>query len=161
MTVLVAHASKRGGTQGLAESIGEALREAGDDVRVVPARAVSDLAGVDAVVVAGALYSRHWHKDARRFVKHHAAVLSGIPVWLVASGPLDESADDGRLPPVDQVAQAAARIGARGSETFGGRLEPDATGFPASAMAKTKAGDWRNPDQVRRFAQQVHEVLAG
>src|SRR5665647_3006655 len=37
MTVLVVHGSKRGGTAGLAESIGQALRDLGHDVRVEPA----------------------------------------------------------------------------------------------------------------------------
>ena len=37
---------------------------------------------------------------------------------------------------------------ARDHATFGGRLAPDARGFPASAMAKKTAGDWRDEAQV-------------
>ena len=37
------------------------------------------------------------------------------------------------------------RVGALGHATFGGRLPADARDFPASAMAKKHAGDWRNP----------------
>jgi menaquinone-dependent protoporphyrinogen oxidase len=51
------------------------------------------------------------------------------------------------------------RIGARGHVTFGGRLSPDAKGFPASAMAKKNAGDWRDPKQVRAWAHQLASEL--
>ena len=47
------------------------------------------------------------------------------------------------------------KIGARGHVTFGGRLTPDAKGFPASAMAKKNAGGWRDPRHVRGW---VHEI---
>jgi menaquinone-dependent protoporphyrinogen oxidase len=51
------------------------------------------------------------------------------------------------------------RTGARGHVTFGGRLAPDAKGFPASAMAKKQSGDWRNADQVRQGTQIVATQL--
>ena len=161
MTVLVSYGSKRGGTKGLAESIGTALQDVGEDVRVEAARGVRNLDGVTAVVVAGGLYANRWHRDARAFVARHRKVLTDLPVWLVASGPLDDSADAGTLPAAPQVAQAAASIGARGHMTFGGYLAADAKGFPASAMAKSgKAGDWRNPDRIRAWVAQVHAELA-
>jgi len=47
------------------------------------------------------------------------------------------------------------QIGVRGHATFGGRLTPDAKGFPASAMAKKHSGDWRDPAQVRDWAHTV------
>lgn len=159
MTILVVHASKRGGTEGIAQYIASALRDAGHDVRVESAASVRRLEEVSAVIVAGSLYGSRWHGDARRFVRKHLAVLRALPVWLVASGPLDDSADAGTLPPAPHVRQAAEILGARGEVTFGGRLEADAKGFPASAMAKTRAGDWRNPDRIREWANEVHRAL--
>jgi menaquinone-dependent protoporphyrinogen oxidase len=164
MTVLVVYGSKRGGTKGIAESIGAALRDTGRAALVEPAaavRRVRDVEGVEAVVVAGGIYSRHWHSDARKFVARNRGDLSGLPVWLVASGPLDDSADDGALPAVPQVAATASSIHARGTVTFGGYLAPDAKGFPVSAMARTRAGDWRNENRIRAWATEVHDELAG
>jgi menaquinone-dependent protoporphyrinogen oxidase len=161
MTVLVVFGSKAGGSQGVAESVARALSDVGHDVRVEPARPGSRLDGVTAAVVVGALYSTRWHKDARRFVQEHAAALAGMPVWLVATGPLDDSADAGTLPAVAQVRAAAKKVGARGEVTFGGRLAPDATGFQARVMAKTRAGDWRNEERIREWAGQVHRELVG
>ena len=152
MRVLIAYGSKRGGTAGLAEMIALELSSTGIDTTVQPARDVSGLDGFDAVVIAGALYANRWHKDARRFARRHAAALRARRVWLVSSGPLDNSAADGAIPPVKQVEAVSRKIGARGQVTFGGRLEPTAAGLVARNMAKNHAGDWRDPDQVRNWA---------
>ncbi|MGZ4576234.1 MAG: flavodoxin domain-containing protein [Mycobacterium sp.] len=155
MRVLVTFGSKWGGTAGLATMIGDALTEAGCEAVVAPAKDVSNVSDVDAVIVAGALYANRWHRHARRFVRRNDSALSELPTWLVSSGPLDGSAEERDIPPTSQVAKLAARVGARGHVTFGGRLAPDAKGFPASAMAKKKAGDWRSPAHVRRWVSMV------
>jgi len=155
MRVLVTFGSKRGGTAGLAAMIGDALTEVGCEAVVAPAKDVSDVGGVDAVIVAGALYANRWHRHARRFVRRHASALRELPTWLVSSGPLNGSAEERDIPPTRQVAKLAERLGARGHVTLGGRLAPDARGFPAAAMAKKKAGDWRSPAHVRRWVATV------
>src|ERR1700757_1535723 len=78
MRVLVAFASKRGGTAGLADMISNALTEAGYEAILQPARDVRSLAGVDAVIVAGPLYAYRWHRDARRFVRRNTAALRNL-----------------------------------------------------------------------------------
>jgi menaquinone-dependent protoporphyrinogen oxidase len=159
MRVLVAYGSKMGGTRGLAEMIGEELENNGFSVDVVDARAATDVDGYDAVVLGGALYTARWHKRARRFVRRHRHVLETKPVWLFSSGPLDGTALEGDIPPVRFVRNAMVQLGARGHTTFGGRLQEEAKGFPASSMAKTGAGDWRDPDQARGWAKLIAEEL--
>ena len=161
MHVLITFGSSRGGTQGLAEMAADGLREEGFSVDVLPPREVKRLDGYDAVIVGGALYASRWHKAARRFVKRHAAELRQRPVYFFSSGPLDDSATGGSIPPVKGVKALMERIGARGHVTFGGRLSPDAKGFPASAMAKKRAGDWRDPGQVRDWTRTVASELRG
>jgi menaquinone-dependent protoporphyrinogen oxidase len=73
--------------------IGEALTDAGCEAVVSPAADIRDLAGFDAVIVASALYANRWHRDARRSVRRNRAALQKLPVWLVSSGPLDDSAE--------------------------------------------------------------------
>ncbi|KQY25650.1 hypothetical protein ASD16_06290 [Cellulomonas sp. Root485] len=157
--LLVAYGTSRGGTRGLAELIGQDLRDHDHEATVRAAADVKNLDGVDAVIVAGALYAGRWHKDARKLIKREADRLSELPVWLVATGPLDDTAETTQIAPVHHVSDAAARIGARGVQTFGGRLEPDAKGFPASAMAKTMAGDWRDAEHVARWVDEVDGEL--
>ncbi len=139
--------------------IGDALAGRGYDVSVMNGAQVDDVRDFGAVVVAGALYGGRWHRDARRFVRRHSKELRRVPVWLVSSGPLDDSAARHPIPPTRQVLELGRLVQARGHLTFGGRLAPDARGFPASAMAKKKAGDWRDPDHVRAFAEVVDRAL--
>jgi hypothetical protein len=82
-------------------------------------------------------------------------------VWFFSSGPLDDSADQEDIPATTQVADLAERVGAKSHVTFGGRLESDAKGFPGSAMAKTKSGDWRNPDRIRAWAVELATEIPG
>jgi menaquinone-dependent protoporphyrinogen oxidase len=159
MSALVVYGSKRGGTQGLAEMVGRTLDDLGHPAEVRPARDVRrGIGDADLVIVGGALYAFRWHRDAAHFVRRYTKELRSVPVWLFSSGPLDDSAKNGTIAPVRGVAKLMQRIGARGHATFGGRLTPDAKGFPASAMAKTKAGDWRDEAEVRRW---VESILAG
>ena len=139
--------------------IGDTLTEAGCHAIVRGAAEVGDLAGIDAVIVAGGLYANRWHRDARRFVRRNAAALRVLPVWLVSSGPLDDSATQHDIPPTSQVTKLVARVGARGHVTSGGRLAADAKGFPASVLAKKKAGDWRDPAHVRSWVASVVSEL--
>ena len=71
----------------------------------------------------------------------------------------DDSATTKEIPPVKGVQALMDKVAARGHATFGGRLEADAKGFPASAMAKQHAGDWRDPDHVRTWVHELVEQL--
>jgi menaquinone-dependent protoporphyrinogen oxidase len=159
MTILVAYGSKRGGTGGLAHMVGDALREEGFSVEVAPARTVKSVQDYEAVIVGGGLYAARWHKDARRFVRRHVHDLRRRPVYLFSSGPLDHSATQTDIPPVKGVQKVMGDIGARGHVTFGGRLAPDAKGFPASVMAKKNAGDWRDVGHVHVWTHEIAQAL--
>jgi menaquinone-dependent protoporphyrinogen oxidase len=148
MDVLVCYGSKRGGTRELAEWIGHSLEEHGDAVDVKPARDVTSVAGYDAAVIGGALYVFRWHRDAKRVVRRYGRELSQMPVWLFSSGPLDDSAAEGTIPPVRFVRRAMEKIGARGHMTFGGRLEP-------GARTQLPVGDWRDRQQVEDWVEGI------
>jgi menaquinone-dependent protoporphyrinogen oxidase len=164
MRVLVTWGSKRGGTEGIGRMLGEALAEHGFDVVATAAKKMKRLASaepVDAAIVGGALYANRWPASARRLVGRNVDALRKVPVWFFSSGPLDDSADRSEIPPPPEVAVLAERVGARGHVTFGGRLEPKAKGFAASAMAKKHSGDWRNPDRIRAWAAVLAKELPG
>ncbi len=158
MRVLVTWGSKMGGTEGIAHIIGSELADQGHDVVQLPA-ALADPHGFDAVLVGGALYGNRWHADARHFVSRHLTELRRHPVWFFSSGPLDDSADRAPIPPVRQAAVLMERVGALGHATFGGRLASDAQSFPARAMAREHAGDWRSPERIRAWAGEVARWL--
>jgi menaquinone-dependent protoporphyrinogen oxidase len=159
MRVLVTWGSERGGTEGIARTVGEALREDGFEVMVLAPQEAARAKGFDAAIVGGALYAGRWHRKARNFVTRRETDLRRVPVWFFSSGPLDDSAELTAIPPTRQVKVLMERVGALGHATFGGRLAPDARGFPASAMAKKHAGDWRNDAHIRNWASTVSRAL--
>lgn len=159
MRILVTYGSKLGGTAGIAEMLARDFNALGFQADVRPATDVKAVGEYDAVVVGGGLYSNRWHRSARRFVKRHATELWGKPVWLFSSGPLDESAAKGEIPPVAHVQRLMELIRAQGHMTFGGRLEPEAKGFIASKMARNRSGDWRDPRLIRAWAEGIAEAL--
>jgi menaquinone-dependent protoporphyrinogen oxidase len=159
MRILITWGSKRGGTEGIARLIGEVLEEKGFTVELLPPGQAARARGFDAAIVGGALYANRWHASARRFVNRREQDLRRVPVWFFSSGPLDDSAQQSDIPPVKQVSVLMERVGAQGHMTFGGRLARDARGFPASAMARTHAGDWRQPERIRAWAHGVAAEL--
>ena len=152
MRVLIAFGSKRGGTAGLADMIGDALREAGFETVVSPATGIYDLTEFDAVVVVGALYANRWHRDARRFVRRNTAALRELPVWLVSSGPLDESAEHQTLHPPSR------------SPSWRTELAPEVMSRSVAACRRmqrvSRLSDGQNPR--RRLARRSpHPALGG
>lgn len=159
MRVLVTWGSKRGGTEGIARIVGEALRRQGHVVALLPPGEALRETSFDAAIIGGALYANRWHPAARRFVRRRQARLRAVPVWMFSSGPLDDSAERQGIPPTRQVQALMDLVGARDHVTFGGRLEPSARGFPASSMARKRAGDWRRPERIEAWATEIARAL--
>ncbi len=152
--VLVAYGSKRGSTREIADWIGRVLLEEGLDVDVRAASEVRDVGMYDAVVLGGAVYFGRWHRHTRAFARRFARQLVELPVWLFSSGPL-QTITDGEAPPPAGAERVRRRLGARESVTFGGCLRADARGFPAATMARTAAGDFRDPERIRAWARDI------
>lgn len=156
MNVLVAYGSKNRSTAGIADMIVATLQTDGLAAQARPAAEVRSLEEYDAVVLGGALYAGRWHRDARRFAHRHTKALLGRPVWLFSSGPLDDSADTGEIPPVAQVAKIFERLDAVEHVTFGGRLTEQAEGFIAKAMVRNgTSGDFRNQERIARWSHAI------
>jgi menaquinone-dependent protoporphyrinogen oxidase len=160
--VLVAYASKYGGTAEIAEAIAAAMREAGVDAEARQAAEVTDLAGYRAAVVGSGVYAGRWAGDARKFVKKHRGELRAMPTWLFCSGPT------GGTPETEALAAAAGPgvmdrsmqkidVGARGYATFAGRVG-DGMGGPFERFVPK--GDWRDFEQVAAWGRQIAGELA-
>jgi menaquinone-dependent protoporphyrinogen oxidase len=89
-SVLVAYASKYGGTAGIAEKIGQVLTAAGLQVEVLPASGIRDLSAYEAVVLGSGVYIGSWRKEAVKFLEANEKALAERPVWLFSSGPTGE-----------------------------------------------------------------------
>jgi menaquinone-dependent protoporphyrinogen oxidase len=160
MKVLVAFASERGGTEGLADMVGSDLRFLGHDVTDLPARAVTSVDEFDAVILGGSIYFGRWNSEATEFIDRLAEPLRRRPVWLFASGPLNHDATKGPIKPISHVKQAMKRVNARGHITFGGRLSPaQCDTFMATRMVKKHPGDFRDFSQVSAWVNQINKEL--
>ncbi len=160
MKILVAFATERGGTEGLADSIGSDLRLRGHDVAVLPAHAVGSVVAYDAIILGGAIYRGHWHEDAVRFAHDHKAILRTRPTWLFSSGPLEVQAGRGTFPLIPQVHQALCDTGAIDAMTFGGRLasNPDDS-YLARRKVERHGGDFRDPVSIHHWVDQIDATL--
>lgn len=158
--VLVAYATKMGGTKGIADTIGDELTRDGIEAHVHNAADVTDVKAYDAAVIGSAIYANRWRPEAIRLLSL-ADRGSPMPVWLFQSGPLGEGAETMQVAIPKKVARLAEALGAPVPVTFGGRMEPaTAKGFIAKKMAKgPNAGDFRDDGRIRHWADGIAEEL--
>ncbi len=177
MKVLVAYASRTGSTKGIAEFIGETLRERGIEVDVRDVGSVSSVGDYDAFVIGSAVYASHWIKEAKRFVFRNRALLASRLVWLFSSGPVGSEAKDSKgrdlrevsaPAEIDELKEAAKP---RDHRVFFGALFGDrlggALGFTYRLMTRSRTvresmpeGDYRDWKDIEAWARGIAEALS-
>jgi menaquinone-dependent protoporphyrinogen oxidase len=80
MTVLVAYATAKGSTRGIAERLGSSLEEFGQLVAVRPASDVSHLDSYDVIVLGSAIHGGQWLAEASDAVERWSE-FQGKQVW--------------------------------------------------------------------------------
>jgi menaquinone-dependent protoporphyrinogen oxidase len=185
--VLVVYGSRHGGTEGIAQRIGEVLRAQGLASPVVSADAVAaeDVRDADAFVIGSAVYMGSWLKEPTEFLENFPTVLRSRPVWLFSSGPLPGStaSKDANDPLTDalgpkagpgsggrkKLEELAASIGARDHRVFLGRYDPDAAprSFPERIVRMLPIskgvlphGDFRNWPDIEAWACEIAATVA-
>lgn len=163
MEILVAAASRHGGTWEIAEEIGRALASelrGHATVRVSRAEDVTSVDAFDVVLAGSGVYLGQWLEQARDVVGEHAEVLRTKSVWLFSSGPAGtppKPAED----PVD-VARLMVSSGARGHVVFPGRIDRSLLRFAERAVVtalRVKDGDYRDWQAVRTWAAEIAAAL--
>jgi menaquinone-dependent protoporphyrinogen oxidase len=161
MNILVAVASKHGGTREIAEAIGQELRESGRAARVRIVSEVRDVGRYDAAIVGSAIYMGNWLADAQQFVERHRADLSALPVWLFSSGPLgqDDFQPRGEVAHLQELLEVTQ---ARGHRTFVGTLDKREFGLGerlVARMVKAPEGDFRDWEAIRAWTREIAAAL--
>jgi menaquinone-dependent protoporphyrinogen oxidase len=160
MRVLVAAASKHGGTTEIARAIGTALTEARLETDVKPVDEVTTLESYDAVVLGSGVYMGRWLEPAKRFVERNATALATRPVWLFSSGPLGDPPKPAGEPA--DVLGYIERTHARDHRVFPGVLDKGALGLGERtivAAVRAPAGDYRPWDEVKTWALGIAREL--
>jgi menaquinone-dependent protoporphyrinogen oxidase len=178
MRVLVAYASKAGSTKGIAEFIGERLRERGMPTDVYDVSSVQRPEDYDVFVVGSAVYMFHWVKEAKQFLLKNRAILAGRSVWLFSSGPvgLQKTNSKGQdltdvsvsgPKEIDELSEAAKP---RDHHVFFGALNGDklggAMGLTYRFMRRSKTvresmpdGDYRDWNEIEAWANSIADAL--
>ncbi|MGZ3676385.1 MAG: flavodoxin domain-containing protein [Ktedonobacterales bacterium] len=173
MSILVAYATKRGATQGIAERIAEKLAASGQQAQARPVQSVRDLTGYDAYVIGSAAYMGSWLKEATAFVRRNQAILATRPVWLFSNGPLGTSATDAQgrdlrvVSEPKEFAEFKETIKPRGVQVFYGALDPSRLGFAERMFRSMPAGrallpegDFRDWHTIDAWAETIAHDLA-
>jgi len=163
--VLVAYATKYGATAGIAEKIGQVLRQAGLPTNVLPVDRVSDLTPYKAVVLGSAVYIGKWRKEAVKFLQANEKMLAEQQVWLFSSGPAGEGdavelTEGWRFPGAQQP--IADRIQPRDIAVFHGVINMNKLNPIEKWMFKkfeSPVGDFRDWDAITAWATSIADVL--
>ena len=154
MNTLIVYASRHGATAGIAERIGETLRNEGLDATVLPVSRVVDPIDADSVIVGSAVYMGRWLKEAAQFVRLHQSELAARPLWLFSSGPVGPK----ELPVAEEIAEFRKLLEIRDHRTFAGAIDAKKVSLAERLMVKAvKApyGDDRNWNDIELWAKTI------
>jgi menaquinone-dependent protoporphyrinogen oxidase len=183
--VLVVHASRHGGSAGIAARIGETLEAAGLEVLVRSASKMPDPSSFDACVVGAGVYMGSWVRDGTDYLARYADSLALRPVWLFSSGPLPGSsrAATDAADPIElalgpatgpgsagrrRIEELAQRIGPREHRVFDGVFDPVS---PPRALSERLVrmmpasrnilppGDYRDWAAIEEWARSIAKAL--
>jgi menaquinone-dependent protoporphyrinogen oxidase len=163
-TLVVAAASRHGGTCEIADRLAATLRTDLPSGWEVVRPDLSDLRvldDADAVVLGSAIYFGHWMRAAA----HALAYLEDAPLvdlWLFSTGPVsDVESENAQIISADSMVAAGQ---AREHKVFGGLLDTSRLTWPERAVVKAVhaiPGDHRDWHQVDEWAHHIAKQLSG
>ena len=158
-SILVAYATRYGSTQEAAETIADALRQAGLRVDIQLMRDVKSLEPYDAIVLGAAIYNTRWNSDAHAFLSQHEEMLKRRPVAIFSLGPTTNPAAKKRsLSQLDRDLEKYPWLRPVALEMFVGRFNLSKLGL-GSFGRLVPLPDQRDPDAVRAWANTLPAQL--
>ena len=159
--ILVAYASRKGSTAGIAQAIGKELTLEGYTVDVSEMKSIASLAGYNAVVIGGPVYTGKVSGDVATFVSASREELSRLPVAGFVTGIAPVYPKTGDMKEfIDQLITALAPIRPVAVTMFAGSIDAIRLNFierSLTSLMKVPTGDFRDWDAITAWAR----TLAG
>ncbi len=160
MRVLVSAASKHGATAGIAERIGEVLRDRDIEVTVIEPGKADTIEGYDAVVLGSAVYPGQWLPDAIDLADRIGGLRPSPKVWVFSSGPVGTPPKPEK-DPVD-ITQILETVSPLEHRVFAGKIDKSMLSFSERAMmiaVRASEGDFRDWTSVESWANGIADTL--
>jgi menaquinone-dependent protoporphyrinogen oxidase len=161
--ILVAYASRKGSTAGIAQAIGRELTSEGYAVDVNEMKSVTSLAGYNAVVIGAPVYTGKVTDDVAAFVTANKDRLSRLPVAGFVTGIAPVYPKTGDVKGfTDQLITALAPIRPVAVTMFAGTLDAEKMNFverSLTSLMKVPTGDFRDWDAIRAWARKLPGMM--
>ena len=179
---LIVHASRHGGTAGIATRIAQVLRSEGVEAVLAAAAEMPDPRGFDACLVGSGVYMGSWLKEGVAYLELYQSSLARRPVWLFSSGPIPNSSNPPKsaaLDPIEaafgpsegpgsggrkRIAAFEATIHPRGHQVFVGAFDPSdpprvllerIVRLLPAARSILPAGDFRDWPAIEAWGREI------
>ncbi len=162
--ILLVYATSYGATQEVALCMAQALRGAGFEVDLQPAKQVRSLSGYSAVILGAPLYMFRWHADAKRFLSRHQKTLGNLPVAIFALGPFHNKEEEltSAREQLDRELARYAWLKPASIQIFPGKFDPAHLRFPYSlipALKNMPPSDERDWPAIQTWAVELGNGL--
>jgi menaquinone-dependent protoporphyrinogen oxidase len=159
--ILVAYASRKGSTAGIAQAIGKELTIEGYTVDVSEIKLITSLAGYNAVVIGAPVYTGKVTGDVAAFVSTNKDELSRVPVAGFVTGIAPVFPKTGDVKGfTDQLVTALSPVRPVAVTMFAGTLDAGKMNLverSLTTLMKVPTGDFRDWDAIAAWAK----TLAG
>ncbi len=166
--ILVAYATAAGSTGGVAEVIGETLR---DENTIVDVRQAKDVSGVNdyrAVVLGSGIRAGQVYSEAMKFLETHQQALSQIPVaFFIVCLTMKDDTDENRCQVetyLDPAREKAPQVQPVDIGLFAGAVNYKKLSWPMKMILKAMKApeqDYRDWEAIRAWAAKVRPALLG